>query len=277
MFTIIFYILLFLFGGALGSFAGVAVDRLYVRPFLTGRSHCDKCGRTLSWFEMLPVLSYIFLKGRCRKCRTKIGSETFFLELAGGALAVIVFKFYILSYFVFPLVTKSVITGVLFFLLFAVLYIILAVIFAYDLRHKLVPMNFALTLVIVGVAFEVYRAFNYMTYYGGINQFFYLDLFSGFLIALPFLIFYLVSGRRGVGLGDIVIYFGVGYLAGFTFGISILAISVWLGALVSVLLMIIKPKKYNKTSKIPFTPFIVIATVIVMLFQVDILGLIEFM
>lgn len=277
MFQIIFYILLFLFGGALGSFAGVAVDRLYVRPFLTGRSYCDKCGRKLDWLEMIPVFSYLFLKGCCRKCQTKIGSETFYLELVGGILAVVVFKFYLLSYFAIPLVTSNAITGALFFLLFSLLYIVLAVIFSYDLRHKLVPMNFALILSVVGVAFEIYRAINYSVFYGGINQFFWLDLFSGFLIALPFLLIYLLTKRRGVGLGDIMIYFGVGYLAGFTFGISILFISIWLGALVSIFLMLWKPKKYNKKSKIPFTPFIIIATLFVMLFQIDILGLIEFM
>lgn len=272
----IFYILLFLFGGAIGSFACVIVDRLYLKSFLRGRSNCDHCNRELHWYEMIPILSYLFLGGRCRKCQTPIGAEKFYLELFGGILAILVYKLYLIEYFILPLNMSSILTGVLFSLLFIFLFVIFAVIIFYDLRHKLVPASFAYILVIVGIAFEVYRAINYVSIYGSLNTFFYLDLFSGFLIAAPFYLIYLFSGKRAVGYGDILIYFAVGYLAGFIFGISIFFISIWLGAIVSIFLVSLFPKKYNRRTQIPFAPFILIATIIVMLMQIDILGLVSF-
>lgn len=275
--SLIFYALLFLFGGALGSFAGVIVDRLYIKSFLIGRSYCDTCNRRLNWYELIPVFSYLFLGGRCRKCKVKIGQEKFWMELFGAIFVILVYKLYIAKYFVFPLVAQSVITGSLFSLLAVLLFIIITVIIFYDLKHKLVPTGFALLLVVIGIAFEIYRAFNYEVFYGGFTQLFWLDLFSGFLVAFPFLIIYWITRKKGVGFGDIIIYFAVGYLAGFIFGVSIFFISIWLGAAVSIILMFLYPKKYNRKSAVPFAPFILIATILVAFLQIDILGFVQFL
>lgn len=277
MFNTLFYILLFLFGGSLGSFACVIVDRLYIKSFLTGRSHCDNCNKSLAWYELIPVFSYLFLGGRCRKCKVKIGSQKFYLELLGGVLTLVTYKIYLASYFALPLDPHKALVGALFSLGYIFLFVIFSVIIFYDFRHKLVPTTLALILIITGLAFEAYRAFNYNAFYGGLTTFFYLDLLAGLLIALPFYLIYLFSKKRAVGLGDILIYLGVGYLAGFIFGISIFFISIWLGAAVSILLMVLKPKQYTRHTEIPFTPFIIIATILVMLFQIDILGLVAFL
>lgn len=175
---------------------------------------------------MIPVLSYLFLRGRCRKCKIQIGSSKFYLELSGGILAVIIYKLYLAQYFIYPFNLHNLLIGVLFSLLFILLYVVFAVITFYDFRHKLVPANFSLILLVIGIAFEVYRSFNYNDFYGGINTFFYLDLFSGLIIAAPFYLIYLFSKKRAVGFGDILIYLAVGYLAGFVFGISIFFISI---------------------------------------------------
>ena len=74
-----------LVGGALGSFAGVVDDR-GVRASLGGRSHCDACGRTLAWFELVPFVSFLALRGRCRTCGARIGLGPFLWELGAGAV-----------------------------------------------------------------------------------------------------------------------------------------------------------------------------------------------
>lgn len=275
MYSFLLYILLFLFGGAIGSFIGVIIDRLGIKSFFTGRSRCDSCNRELNWYEIIPVFSFIFLKGRCKKCKVKIDNSKFLLELLGGVFSIVFYKLFILKYFLFPIIFTNLILGIGFSLLFIILFIIFLVIILYDLKHKLVPTSFSLLLLTIGLAFEIYRVFNYYVYYGGLTSLFWLDLFSGFLISLPFLLIYFLSKKKGVGFGDIIIYFGIGYLSGFIFGISIFFISIWLGALVSVLLMIFYPKKYNRKSSIPFAPFILIATIIVMLFKIDIIGLLQ--
>lgn len=268
--------LIFIFGGALGSFANVVADRLYIRSFWTGRSVCDACAKSLSWYEMIPVFSFLFLRGRCSKCKVRYGSKHFWVELIGGILALLTYNSYLVNYFSYS-VNNNLFIGISLAILFAILFIVFTVIFLYDLRHKLVPSSFAFILIIIGLAFESYKAFNYMNYYGGMTNLFWLDLFSGFLIAAPFYFIYLFSGKRALGLGDILVFFGVGYLAGFIFGISIFLLSVWIGAIVSVLLLYLYPKKYNRKSHIPFAPFIIFATILVLLLKIDILGIIPFL
>ncbi len=72
-------------GSALGSFVGV-VSMRGLKASLGGRSHCDDCGRTLAWYELVPLLSYPALRGRCRTCHKQISPEAFLWE-AGGATA----------------------------------------------------------------------------------------------------------------------------------------------------------------------------------------------
>ena len=74
-------------GGAFGSFAGVVATR-GLAASMGGRSHCDACARTLVWYELVPLLGYVALRGRCRTCRTRIGWGPFFWEAGGAAVAV---------------------------------------------------------------------------------------------------------------------------------------------------------------------------------------------
>ncbi|MBV8529363.1 MAG: prepilin peptidase [Candidatus Dormibacteraeota bacterium] len=75
-----------LFGGAFGSFAGVVASR-GLAPSLGGRSQCDSCARTLAWYELVPLVSFPALRGRCRTCRAGIGWRTYIWEVGGGVLA----------------------------------------------------------------------------------------------------------------------------------------------------------------------------------------------
>lgn len=274
----ILYIIIFLFGASIGSFVNVVVDRLYVKSFLTGRSHCDSCGKELSFFELIPVFSYIFLKGICKNCKTKIGAKHLYVEIVLGVLALLTYKLLLISYFDPMTLNYNLIIGALFSLLYTFLFILLSVIFLYDLKHKIVPLSFSLLLLIVGIAFEVWKVMHLQSFYGGNHStLFYLDLFSGILIALPFFLINIFSKGRGVGMGDVILFLGVGYLFGFIYGISTFLLSVWIGALVSLILIYAFPKKFNKKSAIPFAPFIVLATIIVLFLHIDILGISMFL
>ena len=78
----ILYVLMFITGACIGSFINVIFSR---RDWFHGRSRCDSCGYTLKWYDMIPLLSYIFLLGKCRKCKKKIDSSHFMSELFMGA------------------------------------------------------------------------------------------------------------------------------------------------------------------------------------------------
>ena len=87
--TVVVIVFAALVGGALGSFGGVVAAR-GLRGSLGGRSRCDACRRTLSWYEVVPFASFLALRGRCRTCGTRFGWSPFVWEVAGGALAIAV-------------------------------------------------------------------------------------------------------------------------------------------------------------------------------------------
>jgi leader peptidase (prepilin peptidase)/N-methyltransferase len=76
-------------GGALGSFAGVVASRGW-RASLGGRSHCDSCGRSLSWYELVPLVSFFELRARCRTCGASIGWTPILWEAGGAAIALVI-------------------------------------------------------------------------------------------------------------------------------------------------------------------------------------------
>jgi leader peptidase (prepilin peptidase)/N-methyltransferase len=78
-----------LIGAALGSFAGVVASRGF-RESLSGRSHCDSCGRTLVWYELIPLVSYPALRGRCRSCHAGVGISVYLCEVGGALVALAV-------------------------------------------------------------------------------------------------------------------------------------------------------------------------------------------
>lgn len=81
-----------LFGLAFGSFANAAIDRLPARRSLAGRSCCDGCGRALAAWELVPILSYVLLRGRCATCHASIGLRVPLVEAASAALFAIAFS-----------------------------------------------------------------------------------------------------------------------------------------------------------------------------------------
>ncbi len=88
MSLVLFALCIFLMGGSVYSFVNLVADRLPEnKPIVLGRSQCDSCGRVLGALDMIPVFSYIFLRGKCRSCKAPLSLKYFLTELAGGILA----------------------------------------------------------------------------------------------------------------------------------------------------------------------------------------------
>ena len=99
LYIFIISLLVFLFGGSLGSFYKVFIERRERREdFIFLRSHCESCKKSLKFYEMIPVFSYIFLRGKCSSCGEKIGRENFYLEVLTSLLALLVFMRYKISF-----------------------------------------------------------------------------------------------------------------------------------------------------------------------------------
>lgn len=252
------YIIAFIFGTTLGSFANVLADRINVKPILNARSECLSCGKKLSWKEMIPILSYLFQRGRCAHCKTKLPPTLLLSEIFSGTIAVIIlnaslsFSPYVWVQFVH-------------FIIICLIACISLAIIIYDIRHLLVPYQFIISLILLSVLFFTLKTVVY-----GINI---SSLISPFVVAAPFLFLFIISKGRWVGLADVFLYFCFGLILALPAAISMFFYSVWLGAFVSIFLMIVYKKDYGLKTEIPFTPFIIIAFFLCLYIRPDILGL----
>ena len=248
----------FVYGAALGSFANVMADRLRVKSFWGGRSECLTCSKKLSWRELVPILSFILQKGRCIGCKSRLSQVYLWSEILCGVLVSALV-------FVVPTYTPIYTMQFLLFLLWSIIICVSVAVIIYDMRHTIVPFEMAMLLLLTGFCMSLVRQFT-----GGFNIW---DLLSGLIVAAPFTFMYMFSKGKWVGLGDIIIYAAFGFMLGLPMGASMFFYSVWLGAFVSIVMIMVHKKDYNLKSEIPFTPFIIIASLLAFYSNADILGL----
>lgn len=260
------YILLtsifFVLGLIIGSFLNVVVCRIGTHKTFGGRSFCMDCNTQIPWYDMFPVASFCVLKGRCRNCKSSISSMYPIVEfITGIVFALLFFKFSNL-FFIAP------IEFALVYAFYAVIFALLIVVSVYDLRHKIIPDILSLSLGIL--------SFVSLFFISGNNLVFHIpnfeDILAGFIMAFPFAFFFFISGGRWMGFGDAKLAVSLGWLLGVSLGLSALALSFWTGAIVGIILIFLK--RYGLKSEIPFAPFLVFATIITFLFEINILGVI---
>ena len=251
-----FYILSFFFGESIGSFVQVFVSRLHVAPIIKGRSKCLSCGEALRVTDLIPLVSYVTLEGKCKYCRTPYGVESVIVEVLYGIV-------FVLLYGVILSGQTTLLLSFLYLAYYSVLFALLGIIALYDRKHTYipVPMLFLFCFLTLGMLFVRYVTEPSLTI-----------LVSPLVTALPFLFLWLITKGKGVGLGDVFLFLGVGAFFGIEQSFAVLMISVWIGAVFGSV-MYVKNKKKNKkvNTEIPFVPFIVIAFLVVLFTDIDIL------
>lgn len=262
--TSIFFIL----GLIIGSFLNVVVFRINTNKSLGGRSACMSCLNKLSWYELIPVFSFLGLKGRCLNCKTQISIQYPMVEFVTGIVfAALFLKFKNLLFI--PDLTFAIVYGY-----YAVMFSILIVIAVYDIKHKIIPDKLSLALGVLAFLgmFFVHTAPGQAAGYCLYPQLpSILDLLSGFIMAFPFAFFWAVSGGRWMGLGDAKLSLGLGWLLGFLTAISGLVLAFWSGAFIGIMLILISKLHggrggYKMKSEIPFAPFLVFGAIAAFLF-----------
>ena len=246
---IIFLTLSFLFGLIFGSFANVCIYRLpKSKPFIFGRSFCLKCKKVISWYDNIPLISYLNLSGKCRKCKKKIPAQYFIVEL----MAALSFLFIYMTSYSFLAQT-----------VLAFLFLIYLIIFFIDLKHYIIPdvLNFGLIFFAFIKNFFPDLNLNFTqnletSIIGGL-----IGYFSIWSIIYLYLI---IKKIEGMGLGDAKLMAGIGLLFGWQSVPFVLFVASLLG-LIFVLPSLINKKKNLKT-EIPFGPFIISASIIYFIF-----------
>ncbi len=221
----------FIFGTIIGSFLNVVILRLPKDEPLTGRSHCTHCGHILGPVELVPVFSYLFLLGKCRKCKAKISPRYFIIEIITGLL-------FLLGWMV--LLPHSVVTWVI-YLEFLLLASVVVITFVVDLEHYFIIGN----LILVSAA--IIFAANL-----GLGHGHFLPSLIGALIgALPlFLVWVFPPRGQWMGFGDVELMVLLGAAVGFPLVLVNLMLAVFGGGAVSLVLLAFTKKTLS--SRIPF-------------------------
>jgi len=248
----IIYLIIFIFGLVVGSFLNCIIYRLEVgRSFLTGRSYCPQCRHQLTWCDLIPILSFFILKGKCRYCHQKISWQYPLVEIATGLLFVS-----ILNYLSVARVGNE---GFAFsdlqnFLFYSIIFCFLIVIFVYDLKYYIIPDGVIYPAIGITFFYNIYQlSIN--------NQRLAINNFSSaILAAIFFLAIVLVSHGRWMGIGDIKLAFLMGLILGFPNILVALFLAFFLGAIIG-LGLIFSGRKTLK-SEIPFGPFLIAGTFI---------------
>ncbi len=240
--TLVFSIFAFLLGLIIGSFLNCLIWRLYKNETLGGRSYCPKCRKQIDWYDNIPVLSFLFLGGRCRHCHQKISWQYPLVEIITALLFLLTFLVdSALPQFYWLLIRDW------------LLIITLVIVFVYDFRWQLVPMNIIWPMTAIIFILNLILGFSWFAL-----------ILAGLLMALFFLLQYLLTKKRGLGEGDIWLglLLGVSFPSfGQLFLILILAYSI--GALVGLALILFKGK--DGKTKIALGPFLAFGAIITLI------------
>ena len=242
---VIYIICFFILGLVFGSFFCCVGIRLSKNEkFINTRSVCDNCNHTLAWYDLIPILSYIILKGKCRYCKNKISPLSFFIELATGIL-------FALSYYSFGFSLELILS--------LCLVSLAMIIFSSDLTYMIIPDEVIIFFSIVIIVLEFF-----LDGFKGVG----LSLLSG--ASLFFFMYCLMKlgnslfKKESLGGGDVKLLFVLGLATEPFLGLITIFLASFIALPVSLYLLY-----KNKEHMIPFGPFILIAFLIIFFSKVS--------
>jgi len=243
------YLLVFIFGLVVGSFLNCVIYRLEVGgSFLKGRSFCPHCKHILSWQDLIPVFSFLFLKGKCRYCSQKISLQYPLVEIATGLLFLLIFNF---QFSIFNYLIAC----------------FLIVIFVYDLKNYIIPDKVIYPAIALAFLYQIFSNFKFpisITNFKFLITNFYFPFLSAIGMAIFFLTIVLISRGKWMGWGDVKMVFFMGLFLGSPKILVALFLAFFIGASVGLILIFLGKKTLK--SEVPFGPFLVTGTFLAMFF-----------
>ena len=243
-------IFIFVIGCFFGSFLNLLIDRLpRNEDVLFSRSHCDSCGKTLRFLDLIPVISFLFIKGECRHCHSPLSFFYPFMEVLTG----LIFLFNYLW-----VLDHTISFGLGFFILL-IYYIFISscliVIFFTDLRSGIIPNKILIFLLIIAIIYQVLFGLNSLPNH----------IISALISVSLFIILTLLTKGRGMGFGDTKFSFVLGFILGFPNFILGLYVAFLTGAAVAIILILWGKKRLHHDT-IAFGPFLALGTFVALFF-----------
>ena len=243
--TCFWLVILFLLGLCTGSFLNVVIYRLPRGESITfDRSHCPFCGKQLVWYDLIPVLSYLLLLGRCRSCHTRISIKYPIVELLTGIIFIVLFHHF---------------GATLVFLKYLFLSALLVAVSFIDLEHYIIPNSLVITGLVGGVFLNLAARDV-----GVVSALIGIFVTSGFLLLIA-----LVS-KGGMGGGDIKLAAVTGLFLGWPLAPFGLFLGACVGGLVAIFLLLFRIKERKDPQ--PFGPFIAVGTFFAFLYGFDVIN-----
>ncbi|MEA1929895.1 MAG: prepilin peptidase [Patescibacteria group bacterium] len=241
----------FILGLLIGSFLNVVIYRYNTGLGIqSGRSRCFSCSKILYWYELIPVLSFVLQRGRCRACRSLLSWQYPLVELVSGLMFLAIWNLLL------PLPLTA---------LYWAIFSLLLVILVYDLRHKIIPDGLVFAFIILSLVAALLQS----AFVGG--------LLTGAALFVGFWALWHFSGGRWMGFGDAKLVAGVGLLLGLRGGLSAIILAFWIGAVAGLLLILFTrlfPRNLSLTmkSELPFAPFIILGVALNVFLGINVLA-----
>ncbi|MFC6465659.1 prepilin peptidase [Marinilactibacillus sp. GCM10026970] len=238
--------LFFIYGLVLGSFYNVVGLRIPEGTFFKEKqSYCYTCKRTLGWSELIPVLSYLFQKGKCKGCGNRISAIYPIVEFTTGLL-------FALSYIVFGWTWMTMVSLVLVSMIVTVT--------VSDIAYQKIPNHILLFFLPIFVLIQIFTP-----------AITFLSALLGAIMAFTLLLAIIVLSRGGMGMGDLKYFTLFGFIFGWKLFLLLFLLSTIYGALINGLLL--ATNKVTRKTKVPFGPYIGAAALSVLFFGNQLLDL----
>jgi prepilin signal peptidase PulO-like enzyme (type II secretory pathway) len=258
VFDAFLYIFIAVLGLCVGSFLNVVVFRFGFNESSAPRSHCMACNGPLAPLDMVPVISFLFLGGKCRACGSKLSVQYPLVEFITAVL-------FVLSYVFLP--PAQTLFG---YAAFAALLVFLAALVAlvvYDVRHTIVPLPFVYALLASAASASALQALSISSLMPVFDS-----LAGGVTLAAFFFLIYAITRGRGMGLGDAYVAGAAGILLGFSRGIEAVMFAFWIGTAVYLPIMLIgylggkgqggRRLRVTMKTELPFVPFLALGVIL---------------
>ncbi|MCR5205850.1 MAG: prepilin peptidase [Lachnospiraceae bacterium] len=269
LFTVIIYIFIFIFGIIVGSFLNVCILRIPLKETIVSkRSHCMSCGHQLAWYDLFPLFSYLFLRGKCRYCKAKISKQYPIVEGFNGIVAVLCFAISGFSAYtlknIYTIVwytddrfvwdwAATVYEDIIVVILSSILCSVLIVITVIDWRTFEIPLGANVTIFVLGVVRVVSLMLTDSRYYkmkcvvlDKVPTFLekvnangrWLEYFIGFFaVSVPLAIIYYASKGKAMGGGDVKLMAAAGLFLGWKLAIVALIAGCLYGSIIHIIRM----------------------------------------